>query len=1311
VEEETPKGGNASRPRTHRWLRRIVLAWVGFGGLAFVSLAIMPWILSPDWCRQKLVTALTEALGTDVQIAAFDYQPFSGFSLEGLQVGAPKGFRSPVLSLERLDVRYRPWALLRGEIVIESILLKRPVVRTEFVEGVSGMQALFAPAETSTKTNAPSRSRLPVRLVLESGTLGPLRWEYEDGPRTGFVDSIFLQIAGNTDLQDFDVRSELSLRPGDESAPSSSAETVAPNLFMKNFRSDVSEESVSGRMHLLVSMMARGQLGDRARLEDVRLALETRSQLWRDASSSQIDRTGFAMTASAALSASDPSKNHAECMARLDDETILASRLTDFSVSEGLVKAFRTHIDVLEISLDKLAPWAKMWSSEMSASGRVRSSPFVLAYGQGTGLELLSSPELVFDDVSLAWSQAMALSRLDGRLRSPTPEKAGRRTIDGALRFQGMRIPGTRVGPGRVSLEVSSDPRLDLETVQGRLAVELDSLVANGANLDHPRLSIELGVPPKTPDLSDKQIRVHLAAASGSMGKKARFRAFRGDLGVRLALLLAPGTTPMGVEGSFGFHELQVNDTTIARPMIRVSGNFSDPRNDPAWGGEMDLTWSARSLSMSKFLSQSPSGQLVLQFDDVRPRVLWGRPVSAAPAQVSVSTKVRTSRFSAKIDSSTWVHQDDAVVRGRFRWNGQTDAIEIHSIRADVGAIGHVQLQGNARHISGGNPAFELEVYAGPVDLGALWSTVPPALVVEKANLTLSGTVSADVHLSGVWRPQRPLSAVEAKGSVRVAALHVRSGTAEVKALSGSLGATYQPALGLSAFAKFSASKLGFEAAEFHNAALDASLAYSDKGLALDLRGDAQGNGFEDQTPSQASRSSVSLGVSYSPWGALVLDHLALSMPDAGLEVDAKAQLLRGRYGVLRPRGHLQVRANMDRLAKTFRGWDGRGGAVAFGLRLQPAVGVEDADDTLVLSGDLALDKVSMRMGELLEVGNAHGTLRMEQGVFLPPAEPPSERPKLGVFGDDLEARLEELSGAWARSKLWASTESILGGEASTADREALRPYYAKHGSLFRADRIRFRDTRLEDVLVEASWDSGVLKFDRLQARVWEGDFVGAGALQIDPKGAPRFRLQATMTQVNFDVPYARARGILPVSEEDEKALYRASGTIDLQVAFRERAIDARMEFTELSKALVERVLGIFDSRPDNPTVALLDKAETVGIRVVGSSVWISSNLLNVGFSYERLWPWSHIRVRNPLKAPLGAIGDIFLWVGRVVTIPTLGAAVVANLNGAIRRVSVSNFLDRSLYSRLVGFWSFLDSRVRAAPGKVQGMEGEASSG
>lgn len=144
--------------------------------LAGLWLALQRWVISEDF-RERLAAEASELLGAPVRAQAIGLAlwPVPGVAIDGLSVQA----RTP-LSLQRVELRPRWWALLGGRLRVQTLVVRQAVL-PEATVALLGARVKAAPGSPSggEAEEDIDFSLLPRELVLDE-----VSWLAADGART-----------------------------------------------------------------------------------------------------------------------------------------------------------------------------------------------------------------------------------------------------------------------------------------------------------------------------------------------------------------------------------------------------------------------------------------------------------------------------------------------------------------------------------------------------------------------------------------------------------------------------------------------------------------------------------------------------------------------------------------------------------------------------------------------------------------------------------------------------------------------------------------------------------------------------------------------------------------------------------------------------------------------------------------------------------------------------------------------------------------------------------------------------------------------
>lgn len=127
--------------------------------LVFVALLVAPALIPVDTYKSELLAQVEKATGREARIDgdfSLSLLPRLTFTAGKVSLANAPGAQAPnMVTLEELDVRVAVFPLLRGEVVIDSFVLDRPVINLE-VDRQGRPNWEFASAEAGDKPAAPS---------------------------------------------------------------------------------------------------------------------------------------------------------------------------------------------------------------------------------------------------------------------------------------------------------------------------------------------------------------------------------------------------------------------------------------------------------------------------------------------------------------------------------------------------------------------------------------------------------------------------------------------------------------------------------------------------------------------------------------------------------------------------------------------------------------------------------------------------------------------------------------------------------------------------------------------------------------------------------------------------------------------------------------------------------------------------------------------------------------------------------------------------------------------------------------------------
>lgn len=138
----------AAREKRRSPVRRLARLglWLvaGLAGLLLLAWLALLVFLPDDKIRRLALDQVSELVRARVESGPLHIGLLSGFTLEGLRLGAPPGFSRPLLEVEKINFSYAPLQLLRGRLLVRQVVLEGPVVHLERKGGVFNLERLLA---------------------------------------------------------------------------------------------------------------------------------------------------------------------------------------------------------------------------------------------------------------------------------------------------------------------------------------------------------------------------------------------------------------------------------------------------------------------------------------------------------------------------------------------------------------------------------------------------------------------------------------------------------------------------------------------------------------------------------------------------------------------------------------------------------------------------------------------------------------------------------------------------------------------------------------------------------------------------------------------------------------------------------------------------------------------------------------------------------------------------------------------------------------------------------------------------------------
>ena len=1311
--ERSAGSSSPQRPKDPRVLARRrwwLIVPLSLGLLLAAAVVTMPWWLSGELVRDQVVRTLTDELGLRVQVDGLEYHPLYGLTLTGVRVKAPAGFEREPVTAEKLAVRYDLLPLVRGEVVVRSVVLQGAhFVFETAADGGSNLDALLAdidaalgpdtgPSRESDKDDPPG-SLTPIGIRIEDIALGPLSIEIVgDGPNAA-LSNVWLRGRGRLGTSTLTASVTASIEPSPEQRNLSftipAPEGATRGAMTAKFRLPVNLHAKTDKGFRLAETLAALDVKVLGKVErptgplpPLDLSAQLRAHADPAAGFADINRLRVALNGRTLLDA--------RALARGMGALVGAAGPKDGSLAYSLglepgeaPDRIEAEVRALSLPLTELAPLAKALLPELvDVAGHVEARELAVAGSVGAlveGRPPVLTGRLRSEAVRCDWPGVLQLDRLDGDLQADRPSTGTVRTYEARGQFdvRGLTVAGQRVKRGDLQLALS------VENLEAATGATTATVTASVDGLRTPPLSASAaqaqvylrGRDPLAPG-REATAPVTLTAAV----QATRVRIGRGEtLSIRKGAvratvgadrLIEPSRTPWDVDVEADVRGFRVPGFRTSGGQVRIRGTSDDVRR-AGFSPQLSLTGNFVKPESVGFSADRLRLDGQIGGRDIRRRRAAGWSFSTTlPARVALRLDAwsRQMRYE-ETQTPLKVHVDGTL-------DFTTGLLQVRSGRVRIGRAARLSVFGRLERLFEGPPRGRIRADLRVPDLATTWRRVPVAFRGSAADLKARGELTASLAIRGRWPASwteridwsRPPAQGRLQMSTRNADFSSPTFGFDLKAMTATVTAQLAPQVAVVS-PRVSIGRVWAAAMSATDCEIDGTVGLEDDVWRAMATAQAAQivTGFEDQSVSSSTvtrtwgtgeSATFDLQARYAPRGDLAIERLAARLPSVGVAATAQGRLRRAPGGDFVPDLAVSVATDLQPLSRLVPALTAGAGQASAQLDVRPGPG-----KTLRLTGNTAVEAFDWQ-GVGWSVRKASGAVPVSQTLYLPPSARPPEG-AAGWLADDLESRLAELVARLQRVRVVVDPSTdILAIAPRTADHYALSPYRNTVDAELVAERLEIADTPLTALRAEARVQEGVLRIDRFQAGLWQGDLLFDAALQATPDLDIKTRIRGTMTDLNLDIPYAKAKGIEPVSNPDETADYLASGVMDVEFGLNQRALEGRVDVVRLSRALVERFFGALDPSGRSSAAEALGYSEIAAVRPVAAKLWIAQNLLNVQFEWERVLGFDD-------PAPWWLALDAVLFAPRLVSAWILGGAwVIPTVNNSVKRASVFNFLD-----------------------------------
>lgn len=230
----------------------VVVVVLLVGGALFMA---NRYVQSPEF-KDTIASAATKALGSEVKFEEMQASLFEGVTLRGVTIANPPGFEGNLLTAGRFILRYDLMPLLRRQVHIQKLAVKKPVItlakneKGEWNYEKIGGSSTAAPSGTSAPAGTTTPTTSPLDIALSNL-----------GLQNGEVIMLGEKAKMLIDLKDIDLSTDVNL-VGDKLTGKGQASiatiNVAESLFIQKVVAPVALSSAEVKLAPLQGTLAGG---------------------------------------------------------------------------------------------------------------------------------------------------------------------------------------------------------------------------------------------------------------------------------------------------------------------------------------------------------------------------------------------------------------------------------------------------------------------------------------------------------------------------------------------------------------------------------------------------------------------------------------------------------------------------------------------------------------------------------------------------------------------------------------------------------------------------------------------------------------------------------------------------------------------------------------------------------------------------------------------------------------------------------------------------------------------------------------------
>jgi len=1286
--------------------------------LLLLLVAALPVIVPPEQVKEAAIDALRQLLASDAAVEDLDYHPLDGVEIAGFRIGPPPGFRRDVLVAERLSVHYDVTSAIFGDLVIDEVRLVRPRLVLEERDGVLNVVQLFsdldegppAPEEPGTLPDRTS-PLLPMLIRARRVRIDDLELELVGGNHELVAKGISLHVDAEAGPERI-LAHVMARIAGELRLTRSAPELVLTSALDVTLTATAAADASKGLTieHVAVGLNAEAghTIVEGSGLEpvDLRVGVELDGSASQDRLQvNQVDAS-FGSTSLVAASAS------VQGLQALLTEAIGVAATSSVAAYIGLSGAgdgrMRADVQRRTLPLDELAPYVRAVLPGVTIGGRLGVGPIAIHASLPELLALAPrrmTAAVELDGVRVALpAGAAVIGPVHGEVTAETSSASvtsvAWRTDVGLLGFGPTRLAGARValdatgasmdvdghGTVQASLRVAAAgfeaPGLEVRGASTRVHVE-------GRDLFDPERPLDV---PIAVEVAAEVAELEIATGTRSLSFREARAAVAGDVD----RLVQPSRTDITTHVSVAAGRVVLPSVTIDGANVRGRLVTPDPRTDAAIDPSARLRLRASRVEVPHLVVDAVDATIAATAHGLV------RLLDGTPDLERVSAKGTIAAAEVLLDhpstGRTALPMNTALDASYRLSNGRLD---VRSLVAEAGDVARVALDGRVVGLGRGPPTLAVRADVGPLNLAAATRSMPARWREALPGFAASGTVTTALTIDGklpAFDEVPNLTALPGRASLHIRAAGVSMSAPrlglDVTNLDNDLELVVSPdELALSSRTEFEAiDRPGVVFGRGVRARTQAGLRKGVWSIRGELDAVALSAATAEVGTASAARARVELV--YPRGGTVDLRHLEVALPQDGLTAELSGRLTRSPSRAFVPKVKGRANVDLDRLRYLFPFIGSASGRLAGEIGIEPA-GSSGVDFFAVTE----VDGFSYASPTVLLL-DANGRVPLRQRVALPPPTP-DDGPRGAVerlMDDDLVPRLLELLGLFTGgARLVVDADDVLSDAPRTAAYESLRPYYTQDPR-FSARELVIGGLRVGAMSVDALYSSGVIRLDRFAGQLWEGDVFGDLAVQLAGPDDIRARMRLTVTDLNIDIPTAPLLGI-PRVDPDDRELYLVSGIADLRVKVSRRSINGNVDIDMGAETIVRLIDAIDPKGEDEQLQSIRSQLASIlegilpfvfGEELSGARIWVSQNLLNQTFVWDR--PWFSYNPLVPIFRLIQvATGELSELLAGKRWEPTL-----VNLVPEIRRRNLAEVWELAVWAWIVDLFSPVAGAIEA---------------